>query len=269
MWAVSAPARRSDRPAAVAAGAAGSVEVVVTERNAWDRREGETAKAYGAFRHYRDQGVLREVERVPLASRSQCYRWAQRWDWGSRATAWDDASHMLDDRQRLEAIRTMHDTHQRAGRAAIGKAIAALQHLQPEQIPATAAAQLLELGARLERTTLIVSVEELQGIADRHRCRRTRGSGSPVSSKAPPASPPVPALRHATAPTARPTRGGLMASVGELLGWKLFPWQAYAAAVAMEYDRRTKVPVYRTVGVSRGPPERQDGADAGAASPCS
>lgn len=50
----------------------------------------------------------------------------------------------------------------------MGKALAALARMEPEQIPPYAAAKLLELGARLERETLLVSVEELQGVFPAH-----------------------------------------------------------------------------------------------------
>lgn len=48
---------------------------------------------------------------------------------------------------------------------------------------------------------------------------------------------------------ARSTHGRLVGQVAELLGWRLHPWQQHAADVAMEFDRRTKVPSYRTIGV--------------------
>jgi hypothetical protein len=150
------------------AAAAGVAGVVVNgERQPWDRRDGETSKGYAAFRQFRDQGPLRTLGDVP-GSHITISRWSSRWDWSARATAWDDAAHMADDARRLEAIRTMHDTHQRAGRAAMGKALAALQRMEPEDIPPYAIAKLLELGARLERDTLIVSVEELQGVFPAH-----------------------------------------------------------------------------------------------------
>jgi len=47
-----------------------------------------------------------------------------------------------------------------------------------------------------------------------------------------------------------PTRGPLDVQVARLLGWDFFPWQHMVCHVAGEYDPRTKVPVYRTVGVS-------------------
>lgn len=57
----------------------------------------------------------------------------------------------------------MHATHQRVARAAIGKAMEALAAVDAAEIPASSAARLIEIGTRLERDTLTVSVEELQG----------------------------------------------------------------------------------------------------------
>jgi hypothetical protein len=136
-------------------------------RNPWDKRPRESAKAYEFFRRFRDLGPLRTFEPLVDPEHSvslQTIRtWSLRNDWKDRALAWDEEVHRAEDLSRLEAIRGMHDRHQRAGRLAQAKAIAALSEVQPEDIPPYAAARLLELGARLERDTLIVSVEELQG----------------------------------------------------------------------------------------------------------
>jgi hypothetical protein len=139
----------------------------VEGRSPWDRWPKEPARAYDTFRRYRDLGPLRTID--PLIggdiTRTTLLRWAGHFDWKDRAAAWDDEVHRLDDFRRLEAIRTMHDIHQRAGRAILQKGLAALAGVEPNEIPPYAAARLLELGARLERETLVVSVEELQGIA--------------------------------------------------------------------------------------------------------
>ena len=131
--------------------------------------DGRRARAaYAAFRAYREGGPLRTLVAAAAAAGAggrTVKRWSAAWDWPARAVAWDDEVHQLEDRRRLEQLRTMHDQHQRAGRAAIAKALAALQALDPIDIPAGAAARLLELGARLERDTLLVSVEQLQGAA--------------------------------------------------------------------------------------------------------
>ena len=136
----------------------------------WDRRPGEPTKAYAAFRIYRDlpaaqRDFERTAEQAGVVGRST-RRWASAWDWHERADAWDDACHQIDDQERLEAIRAMHGLHRKAGRAAVGKAMQALQILSPEQMADSPSiiARLLELGTKLERSTLIVSVEELQGI---------------------------------------------------------------------------------------------------------
>jgi hypothetical protein len=53
-----------------------------------------------------------------------------------------------------------------------------------------------------------------------------------------------------------PTRGALDRQVAALIGWRFFPWQVQASDVAGEYHPVTKVPHYRTVGISVA---RQDG----------
>jgi hypothetical protein len=134
----------------------------------WDRRAGEPARAYAAFRIYRDlppaQRTIATVAEQVKGSVRSANRWAVDWRWRQRADAWDDACHRIDDQERLEAIRSMHSMHRRAGRAAIVKAVQALGLMEPHEMPPNLIARLLELGAKLERSTLLTSVEELQGI---------------------------------------------------------------------------------------------------------
>jgi hypothetical protein len=140
---------------------------MVTTAEPWERAPGERATTYSAFRAFRDLGPARRLDRVlPFteASYDTVRHWASRHDWWHRAEAWDAEQYAIEDRERLEAIRTMHANHQRAGRLAQRKALEALNELPANMIPAGAAARLLELGARLERQTLVHSVEELQGV---------------------------------------------------------------------------------------------------------
>jgi len=136
---------------------------------AWDRQPDEPAVAYEAFRLYRD---LTPSQRTNLGTIAQqvdgtereCMQWALDWSWRERAEEWDEVCHRIDDAERLDAIRQMHAVHRRAGRAALTKAVQALNGLSPDVMTPSQIARLLELGARLERSTLIVSVEELQGL---------------------------------------------------------------------------------------------------------
>ena len=138
------------------------------DQPSWERQHKEPTRAYGAFRLYRDTPpAQRSIEaiagQIDLSVR-RTHEWAVMWRWKERATEWDDACHRIEDQERLEAIRSMHAMHRRAGRAAIVKAVQALNLVEPQHMPIGAIARLLALGAKLERDTLIVSVEELQGI---------------------------------------------------------------------------------------------------------
>ena len=136
----------------------------------WERQAGEWARAHAAFRLFRDLAPAdRKFETVAEQTEMsvrQLRAWASRWDWRDRADAWDDECHRIEDQERLDLIRQMHANHRQAGRAAMWKALQALNTLDPAAMPANAVARLLELGARLERNTLLVSVEELQGVED-------------------------------------------------------------------------------------------------------
>ena len=134
-------------------------------RNAWDRLPDEAPKEYAAFRLFRDQGPLRKLADVTVMAVTDrtIRQWSYDNDWQARAAAWDDAIHMEEDRHRLESLRDMHRLHREAGRTALEVAVAAMAELDPADISPTAAARLLELGARLERDTLTTSVEDLQG----------------------------------------------------------------------------------------------------------
>jgi hypothetical protein len=134
----------------------------------WDRQLKEPSRSYAAFRLFRDmaphQRKLDAVGEAAGVKPRTVRQWAQEWQWWDRAHAWDDACHALDDHERLDAIRAMHKIHRQAGRAAVSKAIQALSQLDVATMPPSLIARLLDLGAKLERSTLIVSVEELQGL---------------------------------------------------------------------------------------------------------
>lgn len=134
----------------------------------WERLPGETARAYASFRTFRDLGPTRGLDRLDV-SHQTAKNWSSRWDWHRRAEAWDAEQYRVEDAERLEAIRTMHATHQRVARAAIRKAIESLNETPASHIPPGAAVRLLDVGTRLERQTLIHSVEELQGVEEEER----------------------------------------------------------------------------------------------------
>jgi hypothetical protein len=115
----------------------------------WERLPGETAKAYDAFRRFRDAGTTRHVSDFGPSART----WAAKFAWQERAAAWDAEAHRMEDTRRLEAIREMDDTHARAARVLITAGLAALAE-RPKLTPHQAA-RLIDLGTKLQRATLL------------------------------------------------------------------------------------------------------------------
>jgi hypothetical protein len=143
--------RRPARPIDPAA-----LEVVVSdaaEPDPWDRRPDETARAYEAFRTYRDLGPARRPADVAGYADGTKRRWRAIHAWDQRAAAWDAETYRLEDTRRLEQIRQMDDTHQRAARAMITAGLRAIAE-QPKLTPHQAA-RFVDLGARLERAALL------------------------------------------------------------------------------------------------------------------
>lgn len=118
----------------------------------WERLPGETPRAYAAFRQYRDLGPARTVTAMSGVSQVTAGRWARAHRWAARAQAWDAEAYRLEDARRLEQIRVMEETHQRAARALITAGLRAMQDL-PSLTPHQAA-RFVDLGTRLERAAL-------------------------------------------------------------------------------------------------------------------
>jgi hypothetical protein len=130
--------------------------VATDDRDPWDRLTGEGPAAYEAFRAFRDLGPTRSHAGVLGYSMGSMRRWSMKFRWRERAQAWDDETHRIEDARRLEQIRTMDDTHQRAARALITTALRAINALgDGGQLTPHQAARFLDLGTRLERATLL------------------------------------------------------------------------------------------------------------------
>lgn len=142
---------------------------LVDDREPWERQPREPARAYSTFRRFRDLGSTRTAQQVVEVTEGEVslrtvQHWHTDWRWRERARAWDEHVYRVEDDVRLEAIRSMHRNHSTAGRLALAKAIAALRELPDAAITGPVAVRLLDVGARLERSTLTTSVAELQGV---------------------------------------------------------------------------------------------------------
>jgi hypothetical protein len=133
------------------------------ERRPWDRRPHESSRAFAAFNAYkllgpsRSHAKLSETDVKPSAART----WSKRYEWVARCAAWDDHVHMIEDAERLDAIRAMHTTHRTAARAVQVFALEALRRLDVAGATPADVARLLDLGTRLERQVLSETAEQL------------------------------------------------------------------------------------------------------------
>ena len=119
----------------------------------WERLDGETSRAYAAFRAFRDLGPTRVVGAVPDCSANSLARWSRRHRWIERASAWDAETYRLEDAKRLEAAQAMNENHQRVARFLIAEGLRAIgegQALTPHQ-----AARYVDLGTRIERAVVL------------------------------------------------------------------------------------------------------------------
>lgn len=96
----------------------GSVAQTQVAGEPWERRQGESAKAYEAFCMYRDLGANRSHVKVAAALRKSSTligRWGGEHKWSERVGAWD---RFLAEEQRkahVEAVKKMEERHARLG----------------------------------------------------------------------------------------------------------------------------------------------------------
>ncbi len=73
------------------------------QRQPWHRQPDESAKAYEAFRIYREMGPSRSISKAARKlnkSTMVLARWSTRWSWQERIQAWDDnqsEKHLVDE----------------------------------------------------------------------------------------------------------------------------------------------------------------------------
>ena len=82
--------------------------------NPWERQRGESAKAFEAFRHYRDAGAQRtggQAARDVGKKRPTIDTWMREYRWVERAEAWDREIDRVKCASELNAIREMSVRH--------------------------------------------------------------------------------------------------------------------------------------------------------------
>jgi hypothetical protein len=83
----------------------------------WDRRKGESTKAFGYFRRYLEMGEIRSFEALAaeVGKTANAIRiTAHRHRWTQRTAAYDAAARADADREAVRTARTLYDDHKEA-----------------------------------------------------------------------------------------------------------------------------------------------------------
>lgn len=128
----------------------------------WERRDGESAPAFQAFKTYRDMGITRSNAKVSQElgkAKTLMDRWSSRHQWVIRAAAWDRE----DDRKFLaeqrNARKTIARRHQRIASSVQSKVIQRLNQLDPSELTPAELIRWLEISSKMEATSAEVDLD--------------------------------------------------------------------------------------------------------------
>lgn len=122
----------------------------------WDRQPGESARAYEAFRHYRDAGATRSHAKTGAAlakTRQAITEWSRKHGWSHRIAAWDaeqDRLWQIELRDARQAAARRNIAIARGAMTLVSQSIVKLVNSQ-ETLSAADAARLMDAASKLER----------------------------------------------------------------------------------------------------------------------
>ncbi|WP_062202045.1 hypothetical protein [Demequina salsinemoris] len=104
----------------------------------WERQDGETPRAFGAFAHYRDAGPTRSLRSTAEAvgvSHRTVFRWSSAHEWVSRAAWWDAECDRARQRAYRAAVIDAQTERQARAEAASGIARTAREAMNLADLP--------------------------------------------------------------------------------------------------------------------------------------
>lgn len=135
----------------------------------WERREGESEKAFEAFVIYRDLGQDRTISAVVKRlekSRSLIDRWKDRYNWSERALLYDNE---IEKRALAKAVRerkSMSERHIKIAMQMQKKALEALQLLPVENMSSKDITNMMDIAAKLERLSRGEATEKTESVTE-------------------------------------------------------------------------------------------------------
>lgn len=141
-------------------------EKKASQRELWERQEGESTQAFAAFAAYRDMGVERSLAKVAQTlgkSKALMERWSVRWQWVVRADAWDDEVDRQSRKELEKGIIGMRKNHANIAKAMLVKALKALQKIQDDEMTPRDVSTMVDVAAKLERLSRGEVTERMEG----------------------------------------------------------------------------------------------------------
>ena len=132
-------------------------------KSMWDRQEGETNRAYNAFRVYRNMGALRTLKKaaekyygdayfVRTSAKNRNFEyWSSNHNWVARCAAYDDEEDRIYLLEQREGIKKMNKRQASLGAAMQGKATDRLLAILPDELTPDQASRLAKMGVDIER----------------------------------------------------------------------------------------------------------------------
>lgn len=131
----------------------------------WERQPEETEKAYEAFLVYKNLGPGRTftaVSRRLQKSGTLIQRWKNRYNWEQRAAAFDRENERKEQLSIQKARAQMIKNHIGIARSLQGKAIKALEAMDPDELKPGDIRDFLRFGVSLEKETR-ADIDEQKG----------------------------------------------------------------------------------------------------------
>ena len=154
----------------------------------WERMEGEGAKAFEAFRIYRDMGPERTITAVGKQlskSRNLIDRWKDRWNWVERVRAYDNDLERAAHQEAVKSVREMQKRHIGMAAQIQHKAMLALQSIDPRMMKPNEQIAFIREATKLEREARNSIVEGYEkthggGTSKPQQGGVTNGQGGPA-----------------------------------------------------------------------------------------
>jgi uncharacterized protein YoaH (UPF0181 family) len=129
----------------------------------WEKQPFESAKAFGAFKTYRDlpaneRSLVKAVKHlyggVRASKLRQFQTWSAQYGWVQRSTAWDIEVDRKAREDLIKRVKDMNDRHVKVAQAVQQKAIERLRNMQAIELSVGDTLNFILQSARMERLAL-------------------------------------------------------------------------------------------------------------------